>query len=382
MAHALLVAACLVALLCLPSTAGTLDKAGLAGFFPAPLVVGDKDPDLAIWPILKQEAGSFEVFAYAFESKDFAPIPGFGGSPPDLLIAMAPDGTFRDVKVLSQHEPVFVDGYGTEPLFAFVQQYVGLSAKHSIRVGRANARARGANNATVVDGIAMATASTRVINEEILESALAVARKKLGFGAATNLGLKVVAKDDAFTALSWDALLAKGWVEDFRLTNRTVDAAFADTAVADQSDGKPDAAFADTYIAYLNVPTIGRNLLGDTLYAYVMASLAPGDHAIMVLAHGPWDPIGDDYTFGAHSRAHRRVAGQAVDPGARHGDRAWRPGHEGHALGPMDHPQDRRRSGVRSVEALGRVSQAHARARPDPRREGLARICRHLFSAS
>ena len=225
--------------------------------------------------------------------------PAFGGSPPDLLIAMAPDGTFRDVKVLSQHEPVFVDGYGTEPLFAFVQQYVGLSAKHSIRVGRANARARGANNATVVDGIAMATASTRVINEEILESALAVARKKLGFGAATNLGLKVVAKDDAFTALSWDALLAKGWVEDFRLTNRTVDAAFADTAVADQSDGKPDAAFADTYIAYLNVPTIGRNLLGDTLYAYVMASLAPGDHAIMVLAHGPWDPIGDDYTFGA-----------------------------------------------------------------------------------
>ena len=30
-----------------------------------------------------------------------------------------------------------------------------------------------------------------------------------------------------------------------------------------------------------------------------MGSLAPGDHAIMVLAHGPWDPIGEDYTFGA-----------------------------------------------------------------------------------
>ena len=84
---------------------------------------------------------------------------------------MAPDGTFRDVKVLSQHEPVFVDGYGPEPLFAFVQQYVGLSAKRSIRVGRPNARSAGASTRTVVDGIAMATASTRVINEEILASA-------------------------------------------------------------------------------------------------------------------------------------------------------------------------------------------------------------------
>ena len=284
---------------CAGAVAGELDKAKVEAFFPAPLVVGDRDPDVAIWPILKQEAGSYEVFAYAFESDDFAPIPGFGGSPPDLLIAMAPDGTFRDVKVLSQHEPVFVDGYGPEPLFAFVQQYVGLSAKRSIRVGRPNARSAGGSTRTVVDGIAMATASTRVINEEILASALAVARKKLGFGTAANLGLKVVARDDGFKPMTWDALRAKGWVKDFRLTNASVDAAFADSAVSGQTDGKPDAAFADTYVAYLNVPSIGRNLLGDTLYAYLMNSLAPGDHAILVLGAGPWDPIGEDYTLGA-----------------------------------------------------------------------------------
>ncbi len=298
-AKVLLALALLLAVLPGPTFAGELNKAGIEKFFPPPLVVGERDSDLAVWPILKQEAGSYEVFAYAFESNDFAPIPGFGGSPPDLLIAMAPDGTFRDVKVLSQHEPVFVDGYGPEPLFAFVQQYVGMSAKRSIRVGRPNARQAGASTTSVVDGIAMATASTRIINEEVLTSALAVARKKLGFGAATNLGLKVTAKDDEFTAMSWDALLAKGWVKDFPLINRTVDAAFAGTEVADQTDGKPDAAFANTYIAYLNVPSIGRNLLGEKLYTYVMGSLAPGDHAIMVLAHGPWDPIGADFTFGA-----------------------------------------------------------------------------------
>lgn len=281
------------------ATAGRLDRTAIEKAFPSPLVVGQKDDSSPIWPILKQGSGSWDVIAYVFESDDFAPIPGFGGSPPDLLIALAPDGSFLDVKVLAQHEPVFVDGLGEEPLFAFVQQYVGMSARRSIRVGRPSARRDGASSATVVDGVSMATASTRVINEEILASALAVARKKLGFGAATNLGLKVTAKPGGFVPMTWPELIAKGYVKDFKLLNKTVDAGFAGTSVADQTDGKPDAPFAETYIAYLNVPSIGRNILGDKLYKYVMGSLAPGDHAIMILTAGPWTPITDDFVLGA-----------------------------------------------------------------------------------
>ena len=279
--------------------AGRLDRAAIEKAFPPPLMVGDKDETSPIWPILKQNGGAIEVFAYAFESNDFAPIPGFGGEPPDLLIALAPDGTFRDVKVLSQHEPVFVDGLGPEPLFAFVQQYVGMSARHSLRVGRPNARANGAPLSTTVDGVAMATASTRVINEELLGSALAVARRKLGFGAASTAGLRVVAKPDGFVAMDWKALIAKGYVKRFRLTNADVDKAFADADVETPSAGPPNDVFADTYIAYLNVPSIGRNLLGDKDYARTMNWLGPGDHAILVLAAGPWTPIGDDFVLGS-----------------------------------------------------------------------------------
>ncbi len=136
----MLVGLLLLARLSSAAFAGELDRAGMARHFPPPLVVGEKDDALPVWPILKQQAGSYEVFAYAFESVDFAPIPGFGGTPPDLLIALAPDGTFRDVKVLSHREPVFLEGLGSEPLFAFVEQYVGLSARQPIRVGRPNAR--------------------------------------------------------------------------------------------------------------------------------------------------------------------------------------------------------------------------------------------------
>ena len=282
-----------------PAAAGRLDRAALERFFPAPLVVGEKDPELPVWPILKQQAGSYEVFAYAFESLDFAAIPGFGGTPPDLLIALAPDGSFRDARVLSHHEPVFLEGLGEGPLFAFVEQYVGLSARNAIRVGRSNARANGAPAASVVDGVSMATASTRIINETILAASLAVARRKLGFGAAANVGLKVEAKPDQFEPLSVAELQARGWLKRFVVTNADLGKAFAGTAFDGEATGPADETFAELSIAYLNAPSIGRNLLGEAAFGRLMHELGPGDHAILVVSSGPWSPLGEDFVLGS-----------------------------------------------------------------------------------
>jgi transcriptional regulator of nitric oxide reductase/polyferredoxin len=301
----LLRAALLLLVLLLPTLsarAGQLDRAALEKYFPPPLVVGEKDDRLPVWPILKQQAGAYEVFAYAFESVDLAPIPGFGGTPPDLLIALAPDGTFRDVKVIAHHEPVFLEGLGSEPLFAFVEQYAGLSARQAIRVGRPNARAAGAAPQTTVDGISMATASTRVINQSILASALAVARAKLGFGAA-NVGLKVEARADLYEPLTLADLVARGWVGRLTVTNAHAASAFKGTGVEDRAEGPPDAVLTDLIVAYLNVPTIGRNLLGEVRYDALMRELGPGNHAVMVISAGPEDapenPIGDRFVLGA-----------------------------------------------------------------------------------
>ncbi|MCJ2087711.1 4Fe-4S binding protein [Methylobacterium sp. E-005] len=286
----------------LPAQAGQLDRGALERYFPPPLVVGEKDGALPVWPILKQQAGSYEVFAYAFESVDLAPIPGFGGTPPDLLVALAPDGTFRDVKVISQHEPVFLEGLGPEPLLAFVDQYASLSARQAIRVGRPNARAGGAAPQTTVDGISMATASTRVINQSILASALAVARGKLGFGA-TNVGLKVEAKLDSFEKLSLSDLLARGWVKRLTVTNDEAAKAFKGTGVEDPADGPPDTVLSDIYVAYLNAPSIGRNLLGQARFDALLRELGPGNHAVMVLSAGPPDapenPLGERFVLGS-----------------------------------------------------------------------------------
>ena len=265
--------------------------------FPAPLVVGERDDRIPVWPILKQEAGAYEVIAYAFESIDFARIPGFGGSAPNLLIALAPDGTFRDAKVISHHEPVFLEGLGSEPLFAFVEQYVGLSARQPIRVGRPNARAAGAAPATTVDGISMATASTRVVNETMLAASLAVAREKLGFGVV-NTGLRVEAKPD-YEALPLAELERRGWVKRWRITPAEVDAAFAGTGLSDPDPGEPEKPFAELTLAYLNVPTIGRAILGEAAQGRLMREIGPGGHAVLVVSSGRWSPIPEDFVLGS-----------------------------------------------------------------------------------
>jgi hypothetical protein len=99
--------------------------------------VGERANDLPVWPILQQQGPATPVVAYAFESIDLAPLPGFAGVPFNLLVLLDAQGRFQDVRVLSQHEPVFLDGLGEAPLRAFVRQYAGLSLHQSIKIDAA-----------------------------------------------------------------------------------------------------------------------------------------------------------------------------------------------------------------------------------------------------
>ncbi len=105
-----------------PAQAGVLTHAELVRRFPAPLIVGERDTELPVWPLFKQNATATELVGYVFESIDLAPIPGFAGVPLNLMVAIDPRGVFLGVQVLSQHEPVFLDGLGEAPLLQFVQQ--------------------------------------------------------------------------------------------------------------------------------------------------------------------------------------------------------------------------------------------------------------------
>ncbi|MGE5319483.1 MAG: 4Fe-4S binding protein [Hyphomicrobiaceae bacterium] len=285
-----------------PGAAGILAKADIERAFPDALRVLDKDGKIPIWPIVKLDGPTETVVAYVFESIDLAPIPGFAGVPFDLLIALDRNGEFLEVRVLSQHEPVFLDGLGPEPLFRFVEQYKGKSIKGGIKIASAHGHSGRGSSLATLDGVAKATASIRIVNETVLAAALRVARAKLGYAAGRSAAEVGQVREAAFEPLSWQALLERGYVRHFRLTNAEVERAFRGSA-GEGTDAaalaSPGATGAEIWYAYVNAPSIGRNLLGEAAYRSLKARLEPGQHAIWLMTAGRYSFVGEDYTRGA-----------------------------------------------------------------------------------
>ena len=282
--------------------AGTLTKADLQRRFPSPLIVGERDIELPVWPLFRQDGTAVPLVGYVYESADLAPIPGFAGTPPDLLVALDAKGAFMDVQVLSQHEPVFVDGLGPAPLARFVEQYRGLSLRQNIKIGSNSNRGEQRGSANVyIDGVAKATASVRIVNQGLLAASLRVARAKLGFAGGRDPELLARVRQDTFRPLNWDGLARAGLLAHLRVTRAQAARAFAGSGVdaLDAAGGDADDTFTELWVAWLSTPAVGRNLLGDAGWAHLQGRLDDGDHALLAIARGPWTFVGDDFVRGA-----------------------------------------------------------------------------------
>lgn len=280
--------------------AGVLTHADLVKAFPPPLTVGEKDTQLPVWPVFRQDVTTPVLAGYVFESIDFAPIPGFSGVPFNLLVALDPKGAFLDVRVLSHHEPVFLEGLGEAPLFRFADQYKGLSLQQSIKIGSNANRGEERGSANVyIDGVAKATASVRILNQSLLSSALRVARARLGFAAGRDPDLVARVRKDTYAPMDWDALLSAGLVQRLRITQDKVEQAFEGSGVEQPVTGREGSVFSDVYVAYLNAPPVGRNLLSDFGWNHLLGRIDDGDHALLVIATGAYTFVGDKFVRGA-----------------------------------------------------------------------------------
>ena len=296
-------------LLCLLNTpatlAGVMTHEELVRRYPTPYIVGDKDINTPVWPIYQQNATENRLVAYVFESIDLAPIPGFAGVPFNLLITLDPQGTFMDVKVLSQHEPVFVDGLGEGPLISFINQYIGLSLKQNMRILTGSNRTKDLSDESAqLDGITKATASVHIINRTILSSALRVARKKLGFAEGRDPELMGRIKQDVLESHSISDLIGSGLIEHFALNNAEIEKKFLGTkgsGLDADAIAHPSDTFLDLYMAYVSVPSIGRNLLSDAAWKRLQERLEPGDQAILIMSKGRYSIIGEDFVRGSTS---------------------------------------------------------------------------------
>ena len=282
--------------------AGVMTKATLSQKFPSPYIVGDKDTELPVWPIFKQEMTSTELIGYVYESIDFVSLPGFAGAPINLLVALDAKGNFMDVQVVSHHEPVFLEGYGPQPLINFVNQYKGLSLTQNITIETGTRqKSRMDGNNVRIDGVSKATASVRIINQTLLTSSLAVARKKLGFSGSHDPDQIARVKADYFETLTGTQLFGKNLIAHLALANREVEKAYAGTAgegLDTEGSTDPDGMFIDLYSALVSVPSIGKNLLDAASWERLSGRLEKGDHAILVMWGGRYSITPDDFTPG------------------------------------------------------------------------------------
>ena len=293
--------------------AGTLKKEDIQRRLGELYLVQEKLTEIPAWPLtspLEKEAGPV---GYVFESIDIAPLPGFEGSPMNFLIAIDRKGNFMDVEVLEQHEPTFtfrdLGGLGETPLREFIAQYAGKSLNQPFVIALDAARnPTGMGNRQVgiatLDGISKATTSVRIVNRTVLNSALAVARAKLGFSGQKKTGPPAQALPNAFERLDFAELLDKGMVGRLRLTNADIERQFAGTEGANLDEdalAHPEALFVDLYVAYLNAPTIGRSLLGDEQYQAIMARNFENRQLWWIGSAGRFRIIDDDFTPGTQS---------------------------------------------------------------------------------
>lgn len=286
------------------AAAGELSRADIERRFQRPLHVGEKLREIAAWPLTSELTPDAGPVGYVFESIDLAPIPGFEGTPMNLLVAIDAAGKFIDVEVLRQHEPVFLGGLGPLPLHEFVKQYRGKSLRQEISIASAYGKTRGADGGgkrVVLDGVTKATASVRIVNQSVLAAALAVARVRLGFAAAGSGAPAARVKQQAFERLDFASLLKRGYVQHLALSNAEVERLFAgsDGAATDEEAlRQPGALFVEVYVAYLNAPAIGRNLLGDDAWIKLQSYLQDERPAFWIATRGRYALVDDAFVPG------------------------------------------------------------------------------------
>jgi NosR/NirI family transcriptional regulator, nitrous oxide reductase regulator len=292
-------------LLCLPLTAfcGELSRADIAKVFPAPLVVGEQDPNLKLWPIFQSGGAKAELFAYAFEAIDVAPVPGYSGKVINMLIALDPKGVFVDVKLLTHHEPIFIGPVGNELMQSFASQYRGLSIRQSMRILNESARGSNANKVAPqgvaqLQGISRGTVTASMMDKSIMQGAIKVASEKLGIIGSLDPKRLAQFRHDYFEPANWAQLQAAGLIKQTAITHNTIEKPFLDTQAATQATlaaAQANDTAIEFQVALLSLPQVGRNVLDEAGYAKVKANLSQGFHSLLIVSRGPYTFIGDDF---------------------------------------------------------------------------------------
>lgn len=259
--------------------------ADIIELFPNATRLGPLDSEIPVIPVFQLN----QLLGYVFQTDDLTDFVGFSGDSINLLIGLDTQGSFSGLKVLNHHEPIFIHGLGEKPMMDFVQQYQHHSVKEQYIIG---ADEKSLNGPTYFDGVTRATVSILVIHDTIITSALKVARKKLqGFAKSTPF----IINDHYFEPHDIQSLIEQGYLLRWQVTKEQIASLPNDVFQYIQQNYPLDTPFIDLYIAFLNIPIIGKNLLGETEFERLKDNLKRGEHALMLINRGQYSFIGDDF---------------------------------------------------------------------------------------
>jgi len=278
---------CALLLLAMPWQLGAADW--LDEVLPGADKVGAPEGDPPVHPLYEDG----ERVGYAFETIEFAPIGAYSGKPVNMRVGMDLDGYITGVQLLEHSEPIVLIGVPDHRLVDFMDQYVGKHVTERVRVGLSRRQREGYVS---VDSVSSATVTVVVMGDSIMRAARLVAREH-GIVDVDVAALREPAtvREDVFEEADWAALKEMGALGRLQIARGDVDEAFEGTdaeGVDTAPDGAEEETFIDIYFGYLNVPTIGRNLLGDTQYERLMDRLDEGEHLLGVMASAD-----SDYSF-------------------------------------------------------------------------------------
>jgi len=238
-----------------------------------------------------------ELLGYTYQSLDFVQTPAYSGKPLNIQIVMNTGGEILKTRVIHHSEPILLIGIPEYKLHDFTDQYTGLKADQRVTVG-GNTNER----KVAVDGLSGATVTVMVINEVIMRTAHRVG---VELGLVEDAGVKrppiAEVNGEQFQQANWQTLTGDGSIRRLLLTRGQVDDSFiggeaegVEAAAADERDDP----LIDLYATYLDAPTIGRNLLGESQYEWLNSVLKEGEHAIAVMASGSYSFKGSGYVRG------------------------------------------------------------------------------------
>lgn len=238
-----------------------------------------------------------QLLAYQFETINVVDIPAYSGKPVNLQVLLSLEGSIIDAFVLEHHEPILLVGIPEQKLHDFSAKYQGIKANQRVVVGKSQDE-----SVVTVDAVTGATVTVMVVNEIIMNASRAVA-VSLGLIADTSDRPFAASsiRQDVYSPASWTTLLGNGALRRLHLTWGQVDDAFVgtdaegiDSPAADQRDN----TFIDLYVSQLDVPTVGRNLLGEQEFSYLQQELEPGEFAIGIFGTGDYSYKGSGYVRG------------------------------------------------------------------------------------